>query len=134
MLMMHMHIDILTEKVLQLCSTLSTQGLLFGVTGQLKYSCQALNLIKSLEKLAAGSLTTIFETSVFSKAEQFLMMACKGRQQNLMNDCPHAEISPTISRGHTALLLESDYFKCFSLKFQNHQKHITLLECDRMND
>lgn len=119
---------------LQQCSTLSTQRL-FDVIEQLKYtSCQAVCLMKSFEKLAAGRLTTICETSILSEAVQFLLIACKRRQQNLKNECPHAEISPTTSRGHTPVLLQSDYFKCFSLKFQNHQKDITLPECDRMNE
>ena len=119
---------------LQPCSTLSTHRL-FDVIEQLKYtSCQAVCLTKSLEKLAAGRLTTICETSIFGEAVQFLLIACKGRQQNLKNDCPHAEISPTTSRGHTPVPLQSDYIKCFSLKFQNHQKDITLPECDGMNE
>lgn len=41
-----------------------------------------------------ASLTTISETSIFREALQFLLIACKGRQQNLKNDCPHTEISP----------------------------------------
>lgn len=50
--------------------------------------------IRSLAKSAAGSLTTISETSIFREALPFLLIACKGRQQNLKNDCPHTEILP----------------------------------------
>lgn len=68
--------------------------LLLGVIEQLKYtSCQTLHFIKSLAKLAAGAQTTISETSIFGEALQFLLIACKGRQQNLKNDCPQTKIS-----------------------------------------
>lgn len=97
------------------CSTLPTRRLLFGVIEQLKYtSCQALCFIRSLAKSAAGSLTTIFETSIFREALQFLLIACKGRQQNLKNDCPHTEISP-YRRQH----LEDTHHSCWNLIILN---------------
>lgn len=89
----HTHTD--SHKRVRSCSTLSTQRMLFGVIEQLKYaSCRALCFIRSLAKSPAGSLTTISETSIFREALQCLLIACKGRQQNLKNDCPHTEISP----------------------------------------
>lgn len=110
---LHTHTHSLTCK--SSCSTLSTWRLLFGVIEQLKYnSCQALSFIKSLAKLAVGLLTAICETSIFREALQFLLIACKGRQQNLKNDCPHTKISP-YRRQH----LEDTHHSCCNLIILN---------------
>lgn len=81
-------------------------------------------ITKSLQKLAVGRQTTIAEASIFKEVRPFLLTACKGGQQNLKNDCPHTKISPYL-RQHledTALLYESDYFKCFLKKFSEPSK------------
>lgn len=51
-------------------------------------------LLGRLAKSAAALLTTNPETSIFGGTRQFLLIACKGRRQNLKNDCPHTEILP----------------------------------------
>lgn len=107
------------------------------VTEQLKYtSCQAPCFIKSLAKSAAGWLTTISETSIFREALQFLLIACKERQQNLKNDCPHTEILPY----HPQHLEDTQHsswnlivLKAF-VKFQNHQKDVSPPEYVRMKE
>lgn len=103
------HTHTLTHT-LELGPAVHYQHTLIGVIEQLKYTgCEALRSIKSLVKLAAGSLTTISETSIFWEALQFLLIACKGRQQNLKNDCPHTEISP-YRRQH----LEDTHHSCWN--------------------
>lgn len=97
-------------------------------------SCQVAASIKNLAKLAASLLTTICKTSIVGEGEQFRLIACKGRQKNWKNDCPHTKIhplSPPPSRGHTPLVLQSNSFKCFPENFQPIKRTLLHLRVPR---
>lgn len=85
----------------------------FVSLNKLKYaSCQALCLVEKPGKVRnrPGRQRSRRHPSLGERCN-FLLIACKGRQQNLKNDCPHTEISQPYRRQH----LEDTHHSCGNL-------------------